>query len=175
LAERAQFSFFNFHFSISNSLSWLVLFQFGAALKQRGLNERKETTASPRVEDAQIIPHNNAEGIGLAVRISWQKPMRILRVFLRAFASSRSPLTEADFLGLNLAWKGRTASSSDDVSGFTIAFPYWMLLAAAAYPKVIESARVARARRRVLRGLCPRCGYDCRGGSSACPECGLSI
>ena len=48
------------------------------------------------------------------------------------------------------------------------AFILWLLFA---------GPFVLRRRRRIRRGLCPKCGYDLRGSkdASACPECGASV
>lgn len=57
-----------------------------------------------------------------------------------------------------------------------VAVPHWFVfLLTAALPATWgvrwSAQRVARAR--VRQGLCARCGYDLRGSSGRCPECGL--
>ena len=64
---------------------------------------------------------------------------------------------------------------------FTVAtgYPYWSisipllycLLPCVPLP-VIYAALGLRRRRRILRGLCPVCGYDLRATPGRCPECG---
>ncbi len=65
------------------------------------------------------------------------------------------------------------------VWGFLIVtMPYWLLaIATAILPAVVgvKIARGIRRRRRVLRGMCPSCGYDLRGGGGICPECGMNV
>ena len=53
--------------------------------------------------------------------------------------------------------------------------PYWPLAAAAAVLPLWRLARWGRRRRRLTRGLCPRCGYDLRASEGACPECGYAV
>jgi hypothetical protein len=55
--------------------------------------------------------------------------------------------------------------------------PFWLIFLALATPPglmfLLKALRFLRRRRRRLRGLCARCGYDLRGGTSVrCPECG---
>jgi hypothetical protein len=57
-----------------------------------------------------------------------------------------------------------------------VVIPYWFVfLVAAAVPagRAVERLRGrARRRRRTLLRRCVRCGYDLRGSSGQCPECG---
>lgn len=57
-----------------------------------------------------------------------------------------------------------------------VVVPYWLVLVVAAMPTMgfgLLAARRARVRRsRRARGLCVACGYDLRGSSGSCPECG---
>ena len=54
--------------------------------------------------------------------------------------------------------------------------PHWALAAAAAALPAARLVRIARARRRLRRNLCPACGYDLAGNvSGVCPECGVSV
>jgi hypothetical protein len=52
-------------------------------------------------------------------------------------------------------------------------FPYWLVASLAALLPTVRLWSIGRARRRVRRGHCPRCGYDLTGNvSGVCPECG---
>jgi hypothetical protein len=55
--------------------------------------------------------------------------------------------------------------------------PFWFPTGLAAIlPAIWLMTRPGRRRRRrLLRGLCPRCGYDLRFTPSRCPECGMNI
>ena len=59
-----------------------------------------------------------------------------------------------------------------------IGVPYWLLVAlTGAWPVWFVCRHVTAALRRAdreMRGRCVACGYDLRGASSRCPECGTS-
>ena len=50
--------------------------------------------------------------------------------------------------------------------------PLAAVVAVAAVPVGVMRFRAHRRRRRAVRGLCRICGYDLRGSTSRCPECG---
>jgi hypothetical protein len=54
--------------------------------------------------------------------------------------------------------------------------PHWFVAATVGIPAFLGTTRFyhARARRkRVRKGMCPRCGYDVRATPDRCPECGM--
>jgi hypothetical protein len=56
--------------------------------------------------------------------------------------------------------------------------PFWfVLLLFAALParSVLVLTHHRRTRQRLVAGLCPTCGYDLRGSTERCPECGTPI
>jgi len=57
--------------------------------------------------------------------------------------------------------------------GLTV--PDWLLTALLALPTIRSFRRAWVRRRRRLRGLCIACGYDLRGASGRCPECGRPV
>ena len=50
--------------------------------------------------------------------------------------------------------------------------PFWLLAAVTAVPAAVAFARGRRRRQRADTGLCFDCGYDLRGSTDRCPECG---
>jgi hypothetical protein len=50
--------------------------------------------------------------------------------------------------------------------------PHWLVAMVAAFVSFLATLPDWRARRRRLKGLCVRCGYDLRGSPDQCPECG---
>jgi len=55
--------------------------------------------------------------------------------------------------------------------------PYWLLaVVTGILPAVVgtQLARGMRRRRWIARGMCQKCGYDLRGSSGVCPECGAA-
>jgi hypothetical protein len=63
--------------------------------------------------------------------------------------------------------------------GFLIVtVPYWLLaLLTAILPGIVgaQLVRGMRRRRRIAAGKCCHCGYDLRGNSGICPECGTKV
>lgn len=53
-----------------------------------------------------------------------------------------------------------------------IRMPHWVALMIALIPAAVIFRRYRRDRRRLREGLCITCGYDLRGGTTRCPECG---
>jgi hypothetical protein len=72
----------------------------------------------------------------------------------------------AEFGGISLARAGWPLNS------WTLALPYWLLIAVAAICPMIWVRRMLRLRRRLRRGQCPQCGYDLQATPNKCPECG---
>ncbi len=56
-----------------------------------------------------------------------------------------------------------------------IAVPLWFLGGVALLPPLRLARLALRDRRRRLRGLCARCGYDLRAATDRCTECGTPI
>jgi len=50
--------------------------------------------------------------------------------------------------------------------------PYWSLALVAGAAALLAYRPIARQRRWIRSGHCGACGYDLRGSSSCCPECG---
>ena len=90
------------------------------------------------------------------------------------FDADGTPMSGAEYERHD--WKRSPAPQSPPLGDFGVRAPNWVLLAlAAALPagRVVASLARARSRRsRARRGLCPLCGYDLRGGTGTCPECG---
>ena len=75
-------------------------------------------------------------------------------------------------------WMGFAAERYHDVNGFggasgyRVAAPYWFLMMIAGIAPTVWAWGRLRQRRRRRMNLCLTCGYDLRGSSSGCPECG---
>jgi hypothetical protein len=62
---------------------------------------------------------------------------------------------------------------SDAFPGWTLIVPHWFGLLPMIPSPLAHAGRMIRRRRRLRRGLCPRCGYDLTANpSGVCPECG---
>jgi hypothetical protein len=55
----------------------------------------------------------------------------------------------------------------------TLIIPLWLVMLPCAVAPIARLRAIIRIRRRVKRGLCPRCGYDLRATPGECPECGM--
>jgi len=67
-----------------------------------------------------------------------------------------------DALGIPGAWAG------------TVAVPHWFLATLLLIPLGRHALRTAKVRRRQKAGRCAACGYDLRGATGKCPECGAT-
>jgi hypothetical protein len=73
----------------------------------------------------------------------------------------------------HLARLGFEILSHKDAGWFSIAVPYWFLVAGFAIaPGVAAFAGYRRRRRERMRSKCAQCGYDLRATPDRCPECG---
>jgi hypothetical protein len=88
----------------------------------------------------------------------------------------REPLTKTTYAGFGLRRVNVAPfGNRPGYVGWVLMFPIWLPLVLCAWPIAEWQWGVFRdARRydRVRRGLCPICGYDLRGTSERCPECG---
>jgi len=66
-------------------------------------------------------------------------------------------------------WRTPPGSIIDDT---TASFPLWLVCGTTAIAPALWIKRRWRATVRKRRGLCAACGYDLRGSSDRCPECG---
>jgi len=58
---------------------------------------------------------------------------------------------------------------------YRAAAPFWFLALIFAGLPLVHVRRTLRVRRRLLNGLCAKCGYDLRATSERCPECAEPI
>ena len=70
---------------------------------------------------------------------------------------------------------GTTFDSDTGYSEYSFEMPFWPLLVLTLVPPAAWTYRRWKERRRRLRGLCRRCGYDLRASEGRCPECGTPI
>jgi hypothetical protein len=76
-------------------------------------------------------------------------------------------------LGVNSFWTWLGFYRFIDSRTALIVVPHWLFVVMpTAVLAVMPIARAMRRRRRRQLGLCPRCGYDLRGVTGRCPECG---
>jgi hypothetical protein len=80
----------------------------------------------------------------------------------------------ANRLGFDWRWNTRhgTAPFAFTSRERHVAIPFWLLIVLCAGSGWLLGRRNWLIRRRVLAGLCPACGYDCRATPDHCPECG---
>ena len=97
--------------------------------------------------------------------------------------------TLLDWLGFRIASKGTVigrdhngnvvsavvAESTVSVSSRYAGVPCWFVVGAAALLPLLRAKWYWTRLRRHRRGLCMHCGYDVRGSSEKCPECGRPI
>jgi hypothetical protein len=81
--------------------------------------------------------------------------------------------------GIGFDWRWQTLHGTTPYStGYTqrerhVSVPLWLLIGFSAGAGWLLGRRNWLIRRRVIAGLCPACGYDCRATPDHCPECGL--
>ena len=78
--------------------------------------------------------------------------------------------TQAQLAGFGL-WSGKIpVKTAGEFACLRI--PNWFLIALFAVATTRAFFRGDRRLRRLIRGLCAECGYDLRGATERCPECG---
>lgn len=76
---------------------------------------------------------------------------------------------------VNHHFKGYGFVIDKNIRYFAANAPHWFVLGVIMLPvTVVFGYPVWRSRRRKKNGLCRQCGYDLRGSSGICPECGDS-
>src|SRR5688572_2843288 len=80
----------------------------------------------------------------------------------------------ANRLGFDWRWRtsGTGAPFPSTLRERHVSVPLWLLIALCAGTGWLLGRRNWLIRRRVIAGLCPACGYDCRATPDHCPECG---
>ncbi len=85
-------------------------------------------------------------------------------------------LHSSGFTGFHTSWTPSYSYDKNPRLGYwRVAIPFWIpasLFSIVLLPPVVQSYR--RRKRRKL-GLCVKCGYDLRGSSARCPECGREM
>jgi hypothetical protein len=71
-----------------------------------------------------------------------------------------------------LGFYGHVGANGNRTWYFIVRLPYWFVASAGALIPAVALRRRLRTSRRRRRGLCVHCGYDLRGSSDRCPECG---
>jgi hypothetical protein len=87
---------------------------------------------------------------------------------------TKSPLVQipdaqqGGLLGFRIAARHRP----DGYASYVLMLPYWLLILLSAAAPTRAVLRWRRRQIRLASGLCAACGYDLRGSSGRCPECG---
>jgi hypothetical protein len=92
-----------------------------------------------------------------------------------------SPFTDegshrvVQWTGFDYIYRNTSRPSFGTLAFCRVVLPIWLPTLIASMPSMILLARYVRHRHRMLKGLCPSCGYDLRASSERCPECGKQI
>jgi hypothetical protein len=104
----------------------------------------------------------------------------------RELMSKRLGLNEHRRFGFAMGW-GYYWTEGPSASGWWVRRPAYIRYVGVPVPLIevlllivpirltVRRLRELRSRRRISHGLCERCGYDLRGSSIRCPECGIAI
>jgi hypothetical protein len=116
-------------------------------------------------------------------RFSWEvrRPAELRRYF-NTVSLLEHPDRVAGFAFARKVYHDDPHALDGSVRNWAVLVPHWMLAAVFGVLPMVNVARWAGrvrrrrvARRRVARGACGRCGYDLRGTTGLCPECGTSV
>lgn len=90
---------------------------------------------------------------------------------------NKASLTQSDFiqktLGFQICWSSALISSS--VGLYSVTVPHWFAMLLCLPVPALWMRRFLKQRSRRIRGLCQKCGYDLRGSTEKCPECGTPV
>jgi hypothetical protein len=77
---------------------------------------------------------------------------------------------------IGIDWRWQTSGTGATIPSTHrerhVSVPLWLLIALCGGAGWLLGRRNWLVRRRVIAGLCPACGYDCRATPDHCPECG---
>ncbi|MDB5319186.1 MAG: hypothetical protein JWN40_817 [Phycisphaerales bacterium] len=117
--------------------------------------------------NTQSIEHAKAHyPEGLHIKWVTQRPDQIINL-----GWNDTPWRRLGFVALN---------SSSEVANYVgrlyrVAAPFWSLALLFAPLPFVRVRRALRERRRLLNGLCQKCGYDLRATLDRCPECAQPV
>ena len=69
---------------------------------------------------------------------------------------------------------GAVLESDEGGAAYGLLVPHWFVATLTAVSPAAWLWAHVRRRRRIVRGLCPACGYDLRASPARCPECGTT-
>jgi hypothetical protein len=102
--------------------------------------------------------------------MKWSNSMRDHPHWWDRFGAPGGYAADETWLGF-YGYLGRNANTT---RYFIARLPYWFIAAASALLPALRLRRLLRTRKRLRQGLCTHCGYDLRGSSDRCPECGVA-
>ena len=164
---------------VASAVLWVRGYLVGDSFRYR---QQPDATADNVTRTDYVVASSRGR-LGLAMtstsNVAWQHQTRSL-----TWGRDRPPMpmsvpnpTPMGRLGFQFVSEGVPLGGSSFLTVIGIIAPSWFVVATSAVPPGLAYLvwrRRRRARLRLARGQCVRCGYDLRGTPERCPECGAA-